>query len=40
MYGAQAEGFADAVLDGTPAPLAMSDSIANMEVIERVLACG
>ncbi len=40
MYGIQAEAFAAAVLDGTPPPLPMSDSIANMEVIERILASG
>ena len=36
----QAEAFAAAVLDGTPVPVPMSDSIANMEVIERILALG
>ncbi|MFH1329568.1 MAG: Gfo/Idh/MocA family oxidoreductase [Actinomycetota bacterium] len=40
MYTLQAEAFAAAVLDGAPLPLPMSDSIANMEVIERILAAG
>ena len=40
MYGLQAEAFAAAVLDGTPPPVPMSDSIANMEVIERILSLG
>jgi len=40
MYTLQAEAFAAAVLDGAPVPLPMPDSIANMEVIERVLAAG
>jgi len=39
-YRLQAEAFAAAVLDGAPPPIPMADSIANMEVIERVLACG
>jgi hypothetical protein len=40
MYGIQAEAFAAAVLDGAPVPVPMSDSIANMEVIERILSLG
>jgi predicted dehydrogenase len=40
MFSLQAAAFAAAVLDGAPVPLPMSDSIANMEVIERVLAIG
>ncbi len=40
MYGIQAAAFAAAVLDGTPPPLPMADSIANMEVIERILSFG
>jgi len=40
MYALQAEAFAAAALDGAPVPLPMSDSIANMEVIERILAAG
>lgn len=40
MYGIQAEAFAAAVLDGAPLPVPMSDSIANMEVIERILSLG
>jgi predicted dehydrogenase len=39
-YTLQAEAFAAAVLDGRPVPLPMSDSIANMEVVERILASG
>ena len=40
MYGVQAAAFAAAVLDGAPLPVPMSDSIANMEVIERILSLG
>jgi predicted dehydrogenase len=40
MYGMQAEAFAAAVLDGTPLPIPMADSIANLEVIEKVLSFG
>jgi predicted dehydrogenase len=40
MYGIQAAAFAAAVFDGTPPPVPMADSIANMEVIEKVLSFG
>jgi predicted dehydrogenase len=36
QYTLQAEAFAATVLDGAPPHLSLDDSIANMEVIERV----
>jgi predicted dehydrogenase len=36
-YGVEADAFAAAVLDGGPMPIAASDAVANMRVIERVL---
>ena len=38
QYTLQAEAFAATVLDGAPPHLSLDDSIANMEVIERVFA--
>jgi predicted dehydrogenase len=38
QYTLQAEAFAATVLDGAPPHLSLEDSIANMEVIERVVA--
>ena len=38
QYAVQAEGFASAVLDGEPVPLPPEDSIANMRVIEEIVA--
>ena len=38
VYTLQAEAFAATVLDGAPLPIPMADSVANMEVIERVFA--
>ena len=38
QYAVQAEGFASAVLDGGPVPLPPEDSIANMRVIEEIVA--
>ncbi len=40
QYTVQAELFAQAVLDGTDAPVAPADAVANMRVIEQVLAAG
>ena len=40
MYALQAKAFTGTVLDGAPVPLPMSDSIANLEVIDRILASG
>jgi predicted dehydrogenase len=37
-YGAEAEGFAAAILDGGPVPTPPEDAIANLEVIEAVFA--
>ncbi|HSF85864.1 MAG TPA: Gfo/Idh/MocA family oxidoreductase [Acidimicrobiia bacterium] len=37
-YTAQAEAFATAILDGTPVPVSNEDSIANMAVIDAVVA--
>ncbi|MEO8274365.1 MAG: Gfo/Idh/MocA family oxidoreductase [Chloroflexota bacterium] len=37
-YGVEAEAFAAAVLDGTPLPIPPEDAIANMRVIERIVA--
>ncbi len=36
QYGVQADRFAAAVLDGAPGPVAPSDAVANLRVIERV----
>ena len=36
-YSVQAERFAAAVLDGTPTPVAPSDAVGNLRVIERLL---
>jgi len=38
QYQVQAEAFARAVLDGQPVPLPIGDSIANMRVIEAIVA--
>jgi len=38
QYSLQADAFAAAVLDNSPLPLAASDSVANMEVIDRIFA--
>ncbi len=38
QYGLQATALAAAILDGTPSPLPLSDSIANMQLIERLFA--
>jgi predicted dehydrogenase len=35
-YGVEAAAFAAAVLDGTPVPVAPSDAVANLRVIERI----
>lgn len=37
-YGVEAEAFAAAVLDGTPLPIEPADAVANLRVIERILA--
>ncbi|HET7141815.1 MAG TPA: Gfo/Idh/MocA family oxidoreductase, partial [Candidatus Limnocylindria bacterium] len=37
-YTVEAEKFAAAVLDGTPAPLPPQDAVANLRVIERIFA--
>lgn len=37
-YTAQAEAFAAAILDGTPVPISNDDSIANMAVIDAIVA--
>ncbi len=37
-YACEADAFAAAILDGTPAPVAPADAIANMEAIERLFA--
>jgi len=37
-YGVEADAFAAAVLDGAPAPIPASDAVANMRVIEQVVA--
>ena len=37
-YGVEADAFAAAVLDGAPPPIPASDAIANMRVIERIVA--
>ena len=37
-YAAEAERFADAVLDGLPTPVPPSDAVANLRVIERLFA--
>ncbi len=38
QYGLQATALADAIRNGTPSPLPLEDSIANMELIERLFA--
>jgi predicted dehydrogenase len=38
QYTLQAEAFARAILEGQPAPTPLTDAVANMRVIERVLA--
>jgi predicted dehydrogenase len=38
QYGLQATALADAILDGTPAPLPLADSVANMRLLERLFA--
>lgn len=40
VYAIQAELFANAVLDDLPVPVPVSDAVANMRVIEAVLAAG
>ena len=37
-YAAEAAAFAAAVLDGTPAPVPVTDAIANLRVIEQLFA--
>jgi predicted dehydrogenase len=37
-YAAEAEAFAEAVLDGLPTPVPPSDAVANLRVIEQVFA--
>ena len=37
-YAAEAERFAEAVLDGLPTPVPPSDAVANLRVIERLFA--
>ena len=37
-YGVEADAFAAAVLDGTPLPIPPADAVANMRVIERMVA--
>jgi predicted dehydrogenase len=39
-YGAEAEAFATAILDGLPTPTPPTDGIANLRVIERIFAAG
>jgi predicted dehydrogenase len=39
-YGVEGKRFAAAVLDGTPVPIPPSDAVANLRVIEAVLASG
>ncbi|HEY2916125.1 MAG TPA: Gfo/Idh/MocA family oxidoreductase [Candidatus Limnocylindrales bacterium] len=39
-YGAEADAFAAAVLDGTPLPVRPWDAVANLRVIERILEVG
>jgi predicted dehydrogenase len=36
-YGVEADAFARAILDGTPAPTPPADAVANMRVIERIV---
>ena len=38
QYTLQADAFARAILDDTPVPTPLADAVANMRVIERVLA--
>jgi predicted dehydrogenase len=38
QYGLQATALADAILGGTPSPLPLADSIANMRLLERLFA--
>ena len=38
QYTLQADAFARAILDDTPVPTPLADAIANMRVIERVVA--
>jgi predicted dehydrogenase len=37
QYALQADAFARAILDGTPVPTPLSDAVANMRVLERVV---
>jgi predicted dehydrogenase len=37
-YGVEADAFAAAVLDGTPLPISTEDAVANLRVIERLVA--
>ena len=37
-YGVEADAFAAAILDGAPAPIPAADGVANMRVIEQVVA--
>ena len=40
QYTIQGELFAQAILEGTPVPTPLEDSVANMRVIEAVIASG
>jgi predicted dehydrogenase len=40
QYTIQAERFAAAVLDGTPAPIPPADAVANLRVIEELFRVG
>ena len=37
-YGVEADAFAAAVLDGTPLPIPPGDAVANLQVLERIVA--
>ncbi len=38
QYRIQADAFSRAIRDGTPVPTAPEDAVANLRVIERILA--
>jgi hypothetical protein len=38
QYGLQADAFAHAIIDDTAVPTPIADAVANMRVIERVVA--
>ncbi len=38
QYGLQTDAFARAIIEGTPVPTPLADAVANMRVIERVIA--